>query len=358
MSFQEQIQNVAVRVGQAITQAQTEEATKTSVIMPLIQALGFDVFDLNQVVPEYTADVGIKKGEKVDFALMIDGQVVFLIEAKPISNNLGKLQHSQLYRYFGVTSARIAILTNGKEVWFYTDMEERNRMDSRPFFKFDFTNYTAEDVEELGRMRRQDFDLESVLDAASSMKMVGVISKYLRSQLDNPDEDFVRFIGRQVHEGTLTKGIVEQLTPAVEQAFGAVVRDYIQERLDISLPVRVRSEEGDVGSEEINTQEKARDDGVVTTDEEVDAYLIVKAICAKQTDVTRIVMRDTKSYCGILFDDNNRHPICRLHFNSKTTKYIEIFDVNKVGTKHRIETLSDIYGLSEPIEVVVQHYQG
>ena len=118
--------------------------------MPFIRALGFDVFDLTHVVPEYTADVGLKKGEKVDYALKIDDAVVMLIEAKPISVDLGKTAYRQLYRYFGTeTGAKIGILTNGVQVWFFTDIDAPNKMDKRPFFTFDFESYDDDDVKEL-----------------------------------------------------------------------------------------------------------------------------------------------------------------------------------------------------------------
>ena len=91
----------------------TEEAAKTALVMPFLQALGYDVFNPAEVVPEFTADVGIKKGEKVDYALCIDGRVNILIECKPSTIDLDLKHASQLYRYFSTTDARVAVLTNG-----------------------------------------------------------------------------------------------------------------------------------------------------------------------------------------------------------------------------------------------------
>lgn len=150
MDIKDLIRDIAKRSRVARDTAQSEEATKSSVIMPFIRALGFDVFDLTHVVPEYTADVGLKKGEKVDYALKIDDAVVMLIEAKPISVDLGKTAYRQLYRYFGTeTGAKIGILTNGVQVWFFTDIDAPNKMDKRPFFTFDFESYDDDDVKEL-----------------------------------------------------------------------------------------------------------------------------------------------------------------------------------------------------------------
>lgn len=116
MDFPDRVKDLAKRSAHASKHALTEEATKTSVVLPLIQALGFDVFNLDEVVPEFIADVGLKKGEKVDFAIKIAGKTAILVEAKPISMSLGSAQFSQLYRYFGVAEAKLAILTNGKEI--------------------------------------------------------------------------------------------------------------------------------------------------------------------------------------------------------------------------------------------------
>ena len=114
MEFTDHIKELARRSKAAAEKALTEEATKTSVVLPFIQTLGFDPFNLDEVIPEYTADVGTKKGEKVDFALRINGETSILVEVKAITAQLGKSHYSQLYRYFGVTDAKLAILTNVK----------------------------------------------------------------------------------------------------------------------------------------------------------------------------------------------------------------------------------------------------
>ena len=141
MEFSESIADLTRRSKNAEKQAETEEATKTAVVLPFLQALGFDVFDLDEVVPEFIADVGTKKGEKVDYAVKIDGKVAMLIEAKPVHAKLGETQYSQLFRYFSVTDARLAILMNGKEAWFFSDTDAPNKMDRKPFFKFDFQKH-------------------------------------------------------------------------------------------------------------------------------------------------------------------------------------------------------------------------
>lgn len=133
--FVDQVKNLAKRVKKLKDSILTEEATKTSVIMPFFQSLGYDVFNPEEFVPEFTADVGIKKGEKVDYAILQNGHPIILIEAKSIQERLEK-HDSQLFRYFGTTTAKFAILTNGIVYRFYTDLDEQNKMDKVPFFEF------------------------------------------------------------------------------------------------------------------------------------------------------------------------------------------------------------------------------
>ena len=98
MSFRELIVELSKRAQTVQQIAQTEEATKNALVLPFLRALGFDVFDLSQVIPEYTADVGIKKGEKVDYAVQFNGKLQYLIEAKSVNTLLSNSQYSQLFR--------------------------------------------------------------------------------------------------------------------------------------------------------------------------------------------------------------------------------------------------------------------
>lgn len=233
--FEAKIESLTGRSKSAERQAMTEEATKTSVIMPFIQALGFDVFDLDEVVPEFTTDVGTKKGEKVDYALKISGKIAMLLEAKPISMKLGDTQYSQLFRYFTVTDARLAILTNGREVWFFSDTEEPNKMDQKPFFKFDLQKHDKDQIEDLARFHKDRFEVGSIIEAASSLKYTRDAAAFLKRQLDDPDEDFVRFVGRQIHDGSVTKSVLEQIKPALQSALDQIIRDRIQDKLSITF---------------------------------------------------------------------------------------------------------------------------
>lgn len=353
--FYSKIEALAARSKAAERQALTEEATKTSVILPFIQALGFDVFNLDEVTPEFVSDVGIKKGEKVDFVVKIDGKVAMLIEAKPISSKLGDTQFSQLFRYFHVTEARLAILTNGKEAWFFSDTEEPNKMDKEPFFKFDFQKHDKSKVDELAKFQKGSFAIEAIIEAASNLKYIKGAADYIKKQLSQPDEDFVRLIGKKIYDGMLTKSVMEQLRPAIQSALDEVIRDRIQDSLNITLRGATVAEPRPAPTESAPEPIEASSD-IETTAEETEAFMIVRAIAARYAPIDRVTMRDAKSYCAILMDDNNRRPLCRLYFNSQTTKSIGVFDADKTETKLKIEKPSDIYHFAEKIESIVQQY--
>jgi hypothetical protein len=346
--FADLVEALSTRSKIAERQALTEEATKTAVVLPFLQTLGFDVFNLDEVTPEFVSDVGTKKGEKVDFAVKIDGKIAMLVEAKPINTRLSDTQYNQLFRYFTVTEARLAVLTNGREAWFFSDIEDPNKMDQIPFFTFDFQQYDRKQIDDLARFQKANFAIESILEAASALKYTRAASIYLKKQIDNPDEEFVRLIGRQIHEGSITKSVIEQIKPSIQAAMDEIVRYRIQDRLGISL----KGEPSSTKTEEIGLSEAE----VITTEDEISAFMIIRAILARIVDVERVFIRDAKSYCAILMDNNNRKPICRLYFNSSKSKSIGIFDWEKKEIKSLINKISDIYNHAEAIESAVKGY--
>lgn len=351
MDFKSKIGELSKRSTQASKKALTEEATKTSVILPFIQALGFDPFNLDEVVPEFVADVGLKRGEKVDFALKIDGKTTILIEVKPISSSLGNAQFNQLYRYFAVTEAKLGILTNGKEAWFFSDIDEPNKMDKKPFFTFDFQSFDDDEVAELGRFQKDIFSIDEILEAASALKYTSKAANFLKVQFDDPDDEFVKVIGRRIHDGMLTKGVIEQLRPAIQSALELLIRDRIQDRLNITF----RSEPNNEPASK-KEEDQVEQSDVITTEEELQAFMIVKAIAARAIQIDRITIRDAKSYCSVFIDDNNRKPLVRFYFNSKSKNVLGVFDPNKSEQRFEIESLDKIYDYADQIAATAASY--
>lgn len=316
----------------------TEEAAKNALVMPFIKALGYNVFDPAEVVPEFTSDVGTKKGEKVDYAICHEGNVAMLVECKPASAELSLENASQLFRYFTGTNARLAILTNGVDYHFYSDIEKANIMDSRPFFTCRLDDLRQTDFDTLGRFAKQSFDVDKIVERASNLKLQTLVRKRLEQQFTEPTDDFVRMIASDIHEGRLTRQVVEKYTATIKSAMASYIRDRVNDRLTSALS---SPRDDEAHSEEEETK-------IETTEDEWQGYHIVCAIAASKIDPGRLVARDNQSYCAVLLDDNNRKTVARLHFNSSTSRYVGTF-VDKEETRHPIESPADIYKLKRKI---------
>jgi hypothetical protein len=308
----------------------TEEAAKTALVMPFLQALGYDVFNPSEVVPEFTCDVGTKKGEKVDYAIVIDGNVSMLIECKPINQELSLKHAGQLYRYFSVTDAKFAILTNGSLFKFYSDLDSSNRMDEKPFYEFDLGKLKKSDFRNIAKFQRTDFDVESIVETAASLQMEGAVTKALLKEMSEPSPELIRLIAAQVTDGRLSAGIKAAIGKHIPNAFKAIIREKLNDRLTSAI---------DEGTDE----EPVIASEIETTADEIEGFQIVRAIASEVVDPSRVFMRDSKSYCAILLDDNNRKPIVRLHFNSDTSRYLGTFDSEKGEIRHSVDTTIDIY---------------
>lgn len=333
----------------------TEEATKNALIMPFIQALGYDVFNPHEVIPEFTTDHGVKKGEKVDYAVKKDDEIILLFECKKFGAELSPNHASQLYRYFSVSEARFGVLTNGRTYMFFTDLDKPNQMDAKPFFVLDMGKFEKHEVEELKKFTKPMFDLGNILTTASDLKYTGEVKKILNAELENPSDDFVRFFAAQIYTGRLTQAVMEQFREIVRKARKQFINEKINERLEnaLSHPENNPAATSSIPADEPEAGLEA-DDGVVTTEEEIEAYNIVKAILRTETEASRVVMRDTKSYCGVLLDDNNRKPLCRFHFNGKQ-KYLGLM-TNKVETRIPISSLDEIFEHQEKLRETLREY--
>ncbi|CAH0132601.1 hypothetical protein SRABI05_00084 [Agrobacterium fabrum] len=346
-TIEESLRAIAERVKSHSSTMATEEAVKTAVVLPFLRSLGYDVFDPSEVVPEFTADAVGKKGEKVDYAIKIDNEVRILIECKPISVALDKKHLDQLYRYFSVTNAKFAILTNGRTFNFYTDLEAPNKLDTRPFFVFDVTDFNAGIVTELRKFEKSAFDVDAILATAERLKYTSGIKQVISKLIEEPSEEFVRIVSAGVYEGRMTAQVREMLTGVVRTAFREVIMDTVKSRLSSAL----------ADTEEVIEKIDAPvedEPEIVTTEEEREGYMIVKAIVRDTISPTRVVMRDQKSYCGVLIDNNNRKPLARLHFN-RSIKYIGLFD-GEAEERLIIDSLDQIYEHSDRLRTTAKRY--
>lgn len=367
MDIAERAQALALKIRKHKADIETEEATKTAFVLPFIgNVLGYDVFNPTEVIPEFTADVGLKRGEKVDYAIAHEGQVQLLIEVKKINDSL-RIEHaSQLHRYFTVTNARIAILTNGETYHFYTDLDAPNRMDAKPFLVLDFADIDETLWPELAKLTKESFDLDSVISAAGELKYIGQLKRLLAAQFKDPEHEWIRFLTTRVYEGSFTQRVREQFAPLVRKATQQFLNEQVNDRLKNALgrsdSYEVPTSDSDAPGRQVelnggrtSDQPSMERNEIVTMEEELEGYRIVRAIACSEVPISRIAPRDTKSYFGILLDDNNRKPIARLWFN-RTKKYLGVFDENKVEVRIAIERVEDIYQYAGRLRHTVAGY--
>ncbi len=357
MDFVIRLQELAERVRQSKGLVQTEEATKNALVLPFLNALGYDVFNPAEVVPEYTADVGFKTREKVDFAILRDGQMVMLIECKNHGSALDPGKCGQLMRYFNATpSARIGILTDGVRYLFFTDADNTpNIMDLVPFMEFNISSPDESLIPELRKLTKSKWDVDAAMSAAAELKYTRALKALLAAEVQAPSEEFVRLFARKIYTGSLTARVLDVFTERVKRAFQQLLNEQINERLKSAMvvPQAVAAQEPQAQASE--TEQGENEPSVVTTVEEIEGYHIVKSILRRTVEPKRIVMRDTLSYCGVLLDDNNRKPICRLHFNGKQ-KYIGLFNAAKDEERIPIAMVDDIYSHAERLKETVGYY--
>ncbi|MDP2832578.1 MAG: type I restriction endonuclease [Pseudomonadota bacterium] len=353
MDFIDQLRSLAARIMNTKDMIQTEEATKNAMVMPFMQALGYNVFDPLEVTPELIADVGTKKGEKVDYAILRDGKPIILFECKKCGGDLNINHASQLFRYFHVTEARFGILTNGIVYRFFTDLEQPNKMDEKPFLEFNILDFKEQDVEELKKFAKSAFDVETILTTANELKYTRAIQNILSDWMANPSEDFVRLVSAEFLVGKrFTPAIKDQFTQITKRAFRQLIGDRINERLKVAM-----TPEANVATEEQAIQKPQETDApqISTSPEEIEGFHIIRAVLHDVVTPRRITMRDAQSYCAILLDDNNRKPICRLRFNNTEKLVLGLFN-GKDEEKILLSGIDDIYIHAEKLKATVLPY--
>jgi predicted type IV restriction endonuclease len=353
MDFIDQIRTLAARIANTKDIIQTEEATKNAMVMPFIQALGYNVFNPLEVTPELIADVGTKKGEKVDYAILKDGKPIILFECKKCGGDLNIKHASQLFRYFHVTEARFGVLTNGLVYRFFTDLEHPNKMDEKPFFEFNILDFKEHDIEELKKFAQSLFDVERILNTANELKYTRVIQNIISDLMTNPTEDFIRIVSVDLLNGKrFTPAIKEQFTQITKRAFQQLINDRINERLKVAMaPEETLISEPEISESSFEIDETQ----TITTQDEIDGFNIIKAVLREIVPPKRITMRDAQSYCAILLDDNNRRPICRLRFNNTSRLVLGLFN-GKDEDKISLANLDDIFNYADRLKATATSY--
>lgn len=342
------------RVDALKSQINTEEATKNAFVMPFIQILGYDIFNPTEVIPEFICDIGTKKGEKVDYVIKKGDEPILIIECKHWKEN-ADAHNSQLHRYYHVSKSRFGVLTNGHIYNFYADLERPNIMDEKPFFTLDLSNLKDASLKILENFTRKGYNLENILDSAEALKYIKAIRSEFEKELQEPTDDFVRLLVNRFFDKTLTAARLATFKEYTRKALSNSINESINFRLKNALSINdtLPSKE----EQQIMTiDENADGPKIITSEEEIEGAQIVKAILRELIPANRIAFRDTQSYFGILLDDNNRKPLCRLHFNS-SNKYLELFHNGKDnGEKKLLNSLDEIYTYKSELLDTIKNY--
>lgn len=365
MDFKDQVVQLSDNIKKQKDKIATEEATKNAFIMPMIAALGYNVFNPFEVVPEMDCDLIKKKGEKIDYAIMKDENPILLIECKHCKQDLN-LHDTQLQKYFVASKARFGVLTNGIEYRFYTDLEKINIMDEKPFLIVNMLDLSDADIEQLKKFHKSYYNEEDVLSTANELKYTTEIKSILNNEFASPTAEFVRFFARQAYtSGQITSKVIDMFTPLVKKSITSVINDIISDRLNTAIKNSEQTSDSlqTIDNTSINTStedtEKKlpdgvvymdKESGVVTTQEELDAYNIVRSILRKSVDVSRITYKDYKSYFVVNIDNSQWFWICRVSIGARKKQIGIPVDQYKSCEWIQIDNMDDIFKYADRLE--------
>ncbi len=356
MDLKLKLEQLHQRVIHLKDQINTEEATKNAFVMPFIQILGYDIFNPTEVVPEHICDIGTKKGEKIDYVIKKNNEPILIIECKHWKEN-ADAHNSQLHRYFHVSKARFGVLTNGLLYNFYTDLEQPNIMDEKPFLTINIEDLKDNSIKILESFTKKDYHLETILDSAEALKYIKAVRKEFEKEIEQPTDEMVKLLVSRFFDKPLTANRMATFKEYTKKALTISINESISHRLKSALHINENIERSEEDQKVNPVDVNADGPKVITTEEELEAFQIVKAILREKLSADRIAARDTQSYFGVLLDDNNRKPLCRLHFNS-ANKYIELFHNGKdAGEKVLLNSLDEIYGVRAELHGAVENYQ-
>lgn len=332
MAFQDDLATHIDRIRNRIPHVQGEEATKQALVVPLLQVLGYDVFDPREVRPEYVADFAVKKAgqfEKIDYAICMDGAPTIFIECKAIGATLED-HGGQVSRYFNATpSVRVAMITDGVKVRVFTDLQQPNIMDQNPWLSVDLLSIKPAEVDVLRRFRKADFSPGDISALAEEMVYYHAILSFVSTQLREPSEAFVRFIAGEIPGvGRVNARVVERLTPIIRKALQSAIVDHVARSFDRSAepdpeptpvakppapaPAKPPGESAQ-GTAQASTDQRA---GIVTTPEELEAMKMISIWVREAIPNAPIGYRDSKTYFTI-HQDNTRKWFVRLGIEKK-----------------------------------------
>lgn len=299
MSFTDAVRALANQIETRREHVHTEEAAKQALILPFIALLGFDIYNPAEVIPEYKAGWA-KVSEKVDYALLIAKRLSLFVEAKGINEVL--VNHDpQLAKYFNSTpEVKFSIITNGVQYRFFTDLQEKNILDKKPFFEFNFGDFADSDIAVLERFRKEVFNVESLVGYAEDLVFLSGLKAQFKSLLRDPSDDFVRFavVAAELVDGRVTQRVVDRFRPLVKESISAAILEIVGQSF---LQTPAASVEIVEDNADTIIEEPAKK-GIETTEEELRVFEIVKRLLADQVpDPDKLRHQDTHRYFAVLY---------------------------------------------------------
>ena len=355
LEFEEKIKIFTSKIKGKLKHIDTEETTKTALILPFLnEVMGYDTTNPAEVKAEYTADLGAKKGEKIDLAILNEGNEIIMIECKSANTELSTDHLSQLYRYFNITDSELGILTNGVIYQIFTDSIKPGQMDKSPFLEVNLLDLSEKEIGELKKFSKDNFDIIKIKSKVDDLKYATDVHKILSSEMDSPSEEFVKVITRQAYDGPITKNVRDKFYKIIKNEFKEVINEKVEIRLNQALEKNENADSNIVENSE---------DGIITTNEEYEGYYIIKSIAAKIVNPERVFIRDFKSYCTVILDDNNRYPVAIMYFDNIKHMKIELFDRfekdnsgRKITDTYSINNVNEIYQYEKNIVKTINVY--
>jgi hypothetical protein len=335
-----------------------EQATKQSLIGPLLTLLGYDLTDPRECVPEYRVDFGKERSVKpIDWAFYQNGQPIFFVEAKEVSKRLSGYDE-QLADYFAkAPEAKLGILTNGVQWRFFTDVVNPNIMDREPFLKWDVLSDEEPPHDFLTVLQKSQYNAELVRAFARRKRAQNLLVEELNRLLE-PSSEFVRLAIANIETRKLTESVLETWKPVLANAINEWAR---QRALTTIL--------NDPSAQRIGSPE-AQAPKIETTKEELDGFAITQRLLGESRPVA---YEDTVAYFKVHLPERNSWVVCRFYFGRRrlsvtvplpVERVQELAPTSAVGLAEKgwagitLNAVSDLEGLGEVLVAAYESQRG
>ena len=243
---------------------------------------------------------------------------------------------------------KLKILTNGIIYRFYTDIDERNKMDKEPFLEFNILKIKDGHIQELKKFKKDLFDINTLLDTAGLLKYEKQFKSLFAQQLQEPTDDFVKIFISSVYSGQKNQSVLDRFRPKIKKSLNDYINETLNEKIMLAL------ENSDIPKEE-STDDTAYTKSAVS-DDELEAFFIVKTILRDSVDMEDLYKKKTESYFAVLYQNNVRKWICRFVF-SDAQKTLFLPQENKRQTdKYIIQNITDIMDYKNNIIAILSRY--